>query len=113
MNRFEEGICGCCARREIGIGHIKKSGRPIIWVCDDPECLAIAQRTYSMKQDQFSRLESLAVQEGGNEGLWYLEDIGKTDLTTLTIDEMCEFKRRMIAGYRKELKAKLTGEVSN
>lgn len=65
-----------------------------------------------MKQDEFSRLESIAAQEGGNEGLWYLEDIGKTDLALLTIDEMCEFKRRVVAGYRKELKARLSGEVA-
>lgn len=86
---------------------------PTIWVCDDPDCLVIARGTYFMKQDQFTRIESLAAQEGGNEGLWYLEDIGKTDLALLSVEEMCEFKRRIVAGYRKELKARLSGEVPN
>lgn len=112
LNRFEEGICGVCARPDVGLGYAPKShskSTPIMWMCSDPKCHELARKTYAMRQDEFSRLESIAAQEGGNEGLWYLEDIGKTDLATLTIDEICEFKRRVIAGYRKALKAQMGG----
>tara|TARA_B100000378_G_scaffold242132_1_gene211244 strand:- start:334 stop:675 length:342 start_codon:yes stop_codon:yes gene_type:complete len=108
-DRFVEGVCGCCARREIG--HGVGVGRSTIWLCDDPDCLEIAKRTAVMKQDRFSDIESLAAQDGGNEGLWFLEEIGKTDLTTLTIDEVCEFKRRVVAGYRNALKNNLRREA--
>jgi hypothetical protein len=56
-----------------------------------------------MKQDQFTRLESLAAGKGGEEGGAYLDAIGKTDLATLTTDEWFEFGRRIVAGYRKGL----------
>ena len=111
INRFEDAICGCCGRAATGFGYAPKTGRTVLWVCDDPQCLQIAKDSYIMKQDQFSRLESLAAQKGGDEGGAYLDQIGKSDLATLTIDEWCEFNRRVVAGYRKALINDLKGEA--
>lgn len=113
-SRFNEGICGVCGRREVGLGFSQRNGRrdlPTMWLCDDPTCAKIARETYSMKQDQFDRIESLAAQRGGDEGGQYLESIGRTNLETLTIDEWCEFCRRVVAGYRKALINDLRNEA--
>ncbi|MCO6407341.1 hypothetical protein [Hoeflea alexandrii] len=64
-----------------------------------------------MKQDEFTRIESLAAAKGGDAGIEFLETIGKTDFTAMNIDEWSEFRRRIIAGYRAALLADMTGEV--
>lgn len=103
ITRFSEQLCGCCGRTATGFGYAPKTGQTILWVCDSVECLQIAKDSYSMKQDQFTRLESLAAGKGGEEGGAFLDDIGKSDLAALTPDEWHEFCRRMVAGYRKGL----------
>lgn len=111
INRFEDAVCGCCGRSATGFGYAPKAGHPVIWVCDDPDCLQLAKDSYSMKQEQFSRLESLAAGKGGQEGGAFLETIGKYSLAELTPDEWFEFCRRVVAGYRKALVEDLKGEA--
>jgi len=113
IDRREEAVCAVCARREVGIGYgdysrFKKP--PILWLCDDPECIDIAKATYEMKQDEFTRIESLAAGRGGEAAGAFLEQIGKTDMAQLTRAEWFEFCRRLVAGYRKALKNNLRGE---
>jgi len=110
IDRHEEGICGVCARRDagMGIGEWKRRSQ-MLWVCNDPDCLKIAKATQNMKQDEFSRIESLAAGRGGAEAGAFLEQIGKTDLAQLNHAEWFEFCRRLIASYRKALKAELGG----
>jgi len=113
IDRHEEGICAVCARAEVGIGYAdwQRWRKPrILWLCDDPDCYQIAKATYEMKQDEFSRIESLAAGRGGAEAAVFLEQIGKTDLATLNHAEWFEFCRRLIAGYRKALKGGLRDE---
>lgn len=111
ITRFTDAVCGVCARSATGFGYAPRTGQSILWVCDDPDCLQVAKDTYTMKQDQFSRLESLAAGKGGEEGGQFLDDIGKTDLATLTPDEWHEFCRRLVAGYRKALVTGLKNEA--
>lgn len=101
ITRFQDALCGCCGRTATGFGYAPKSGQTILWVCDDPACLQLAKDSYTMKQDQFTRLESIAAGKGGEEGGEFLDGIGKSDLATLTTDEWFEFCRRIVAGYRK------------
>lgn len=111
INRFEDAVCGCCGRSATGFGYAPRTGQSVLWVCDDPECLQLAKDSYAMKQDQFSRIESMAAGKGGEEGGAFLDDIGKTDLASLSPDEWFEFCRRIVAGYRKALKHDLKGEA--
>lgn len=111
ITRFNDAICGCCGRAATGFGYAPRTGQTVLWVCDDPQCLQLAKDTYTMKQEQFSRLESLAASKGGEEGGAFLDGIGKTDLATLTPDEWHEFCRRIVAGYRKALVEDLKGEA--
>lgn len=111
ITRFTDAVCGVCARSATGFGYAPRTGQSILWVCDDPDCLQVAKDTYTMKQDQFSRLESLAAGKGGEDGGQFLDDIGKTDLATLSPDEWHEFCRRLVAGYRKALVTSLKDET--
>lgn len=64
-----------------------------------------------MPADQFSHLESRAAIRGGEVAGEYLEQIGKTDLATLTPEEFWEFCRRVVAGYRVALQTELRNEA--
>lgn len=106
-----DAICACCGRQAEGYGYAPRMNQQPLWVCDDPLCLPTAKDTFNMKQDQFNRIESLAAQKGGEEAGMFLDEIGKTDLATLTVDEYCEFNRRHTAGYRKALASSLREEA--
>lgn len=112
-SRFDERLCAVCRRRAIGRGYSNRARtvKDIAWVCDDPECIEIAARTYTMKQVEFSRLEEMATIEGGADAGAYLDKLGKTDLASLTQDEWDEFCRTLVAGYRLALKTKLRDEA--
>lgn len=103
ITRFSDSLCGVCARTATGFGYAPRTGQTILWVCDDEQCLQLAKDSYTMKQDIFTRLESLAAGKGGEEGGVFLDDIRKSDLATLNQAEWFEFCRRIVAGYRKGL----------
>lgn len=111
INRFDDALCGCCARAATGIGYTPNHSKPIIWLCDDPECIQLAKDSYTMKQDAFTRQESIAAGKGGEEGGEFLDQIGKSDLSTLNEGEWFEFCRRIVAGYRKGLVTALKSEA--
>jgi hypothetical protein len=111
ITRFETSLCSVCRRYATGAGYTPNHRKPILWVCDDPICLEIAIRTYSMSQDKFTQFERIAAEEGAMVAGPYLEQIGKTDIRELTRDEYFEFARRIIAGYRNHLQALCNEEV--
>lgn len=104
VERDNAAVCACCGRPAEGVGYALKHSKKILWVCNDPECLEIAKATHAMKQQEFSLLEGRAVSVGGEEAGAYLDQIGKTDLVKLSPEQWFEFCRRMVAGYRSELK---------
>lgn len=112
IDQFNPAICGVCARAALGHGYAPRNASKIVWVCDDLKCIQVAKAVYSMKQDQFSRIESMAAARGGDSGIEFLETVGKTDFTTLTIDEWSEFRRRIISGYRTALSDDMSGKVT-
>ena len=109
--RLDAAICGCCGRSAVGYGYAPHHDKPVLWTCDDPECLKLARESYGMKQEDFTRIESLAAQKGGDEAGQYLDEIGVFDLEKLTPDCWAEFCRRMVAGYRKALQSDLRNEA--
>lgn len=112
IDRFDDAVCGCCGRTAVGFGYApKRFNAQVLWICDDLECLTIARDSYAMKQNEFTRIESLAAGAGGEEGGAFLDSIGKTDLATMSDAEWFEFCRRIVAGYRKALKTTLKDEA--
>lgn len=56
--------------------------------------------------------ETGAMIAAGDKAGAYLDEIGKTDLATLTLEEWREFGRRFVFGYEDALRHKLlTGEA--
>jgi hypothetical protein len=109
--RFDDRICGVCARAAAGIGHAPRSHQPVIWLCDDPDCIHIARNSYHMKQEEFSRLEAIAAHEARFDVGDYLAKIGKTDLTTMTLEEAMKMCQITVAAYRKNLKKLVDSEA--
>ncbi|UOK71693.1 DUF6511 domain-containing protein [Ancylobacter polymorphus] len=63
-----------------------------------------------MPQQKLTRIERLAIREGGDKGGEYLDSIQKTDLASLTEDEWWEFLERIEAGRREALVTTLKHE---
>lgn len=103
IDRSTEGLCGVCRRRcgPVGVKH----ARVMVWVCDDPECLDIAVRSGTVKQQDFDRLEAeAAIVGGGAEMGAFLDAIGVTDMSKLAPEQWAEMCKRGAAGYRAKLK---------
>lgn len=114
IDRADVTTCAVCARTATGLGvHPQmRTNRPQIhWVCDDPSCIAIAQAAIHMRQDRFTRVESLAAGDGGANGIAFLETVGKFDIATFNETEWFEFCRRIVAGYRRSLKVRIAREM--
>ena len=103
MDVRHQGICGICGCMDHGLA-VLRSGR-LIWVCDDPECLDIAQR-FSMRQDEFNRLEAeAAIQGAGNAMGQFLDEAGFGHLfENVPVEIWAEAQKHGIAGYRRTLK---------
>jgi hypothetical protein len=99
-----QGLCAICRRIDKGLA-VLRSGR-LLWVCDDPECLEIADRAGTMKQDEFTRLEAEAAIQGcGNAMGQFLDEAGYGHLfADVPADVWAQAQKVGIAGYRRELK---------
>lgn len=105
VDRYDAACCGVCGRSATGIGYTPDPKKPVLWLCDDAECLQIATRSYSMKQADFSRLEAMAAVRAAEEMGAELERIGKVQgFETLTWEEWLDTARAGIREYRKSLK---------
>lgn len=108
-SRFDPALCCVCRSQASGFGYIpprrvRASADVIAHTCNDFDCLDLAKDTYEMRQDEFTKLEEAATEEGGAAAGSYLESIGKTDLATMTAEEWQAFCRTMVAGYRRTLR---------
>ena len=114
IDRADPTTCAVCARTATGIGvypQVRTQHPQTHWVCDDPSCIAVAQAAMPMRQDRFTRVESLAAGDGGASGVRFLESIGKFDIATMNETEWFEFCRRIVTGYRRSLKARIAQEM--
>lgn len=64
-----------------------------------------------MKHEPLTNDERKAAVEGGNVGGAYLDEIGKTDLASLTREEWAEFCGRLFQGACEALRAQADDEV--
>lgn len=115
VDRFDGNCCGVCGRRAIGLGHApdayQNEKARIMWICDDQECIQIAKDTYSMKQDEFDRIERMALEDGQKAAEDYCDEIRIYDFRELSLAQAEEFSRRLVAGYRIALKTRLRNEA--
>jgi len=114
--RLDHAACCVCARSAAGFGYAPRDrrgrvGSPILWVCDDPDCLQIAKDSYGMKQNEFDRIEALAVVDGLERGREQAMTIGTSDLAEMSDEQRLDFARAIVAGYRAALKVKMRDEA--
>ena len=88
--------CFICRRRAdgFGVGKDKKVG----WFCN--ECgTGLAKEVYQMTDRRFDVFEERAIEKAGQKAGEYLDDIGKTDLTTLDQMEWRQFLSTVIRSF--------------
>ena len=108
VDRASDRVCASCAGQTVGFGIVAKytprgQEPKIFWCCGDPDCFLVPTGTFTMPDKEFKHLELLAAEIGGQEGGSYLDEIGKSDLGSLTEGEYAEYVRRVIGGYRHAL----------
>lgn len=110
LSRFattEPTGCAVCRRHAVCLGYAPKQGQPLIWLCDNNECHAVAKRIYKMPKDQLDAYELGAIREAGNQAGAFLDEINKTDLATLDGDEWSEFLRRVVVGFEVTMRKRI------
>jgi hypothetical protein len=109
-NRFatkEPTACAVCHRHAVWLGYYLRHRGPVIWLCDNNDCHAAAKKVYAMPQPTLDAYEIGAVLEAGATAGDYLEEIGRTDLATLTPDQWREFLRRIVVGFEQTMRRKI------
>jgi hypothetical protein len=88
----------------MAIGTMKSKKPPILWVCDDPICIANCQKVANMGQKQLDAYERKARRIASEEAGEYLDQIGKTDLAKLTETEWVTFNEKIILGFERAMR---------
>ena len=91
--------CAVCQGEafEIHIGRFR--------VCEDPRCAEVAKVWLVREPDGSTHWEREAMRAGGKAGGLYLQhEVKATDLRKLTKDQYAEYVRRVVTGYRNELR---------
>jgi hypothetical protein len=110
------GTCFICKRRHDNVGYATPRN-PIKWLCW--ECLddthngvrSKLPRIYHMSRKALDDYERRALEDGGNAGGSYLDEIGKTDLATLTEEEWATFWRLGFVAYADSMRDIVSREV--
>lgn len=112
------GTCFICKRRHDNLGFTTNSKtNPIKWLCW--ECLddthngirSKLPKVYHMARKTLDDFERRALEDGGNAGGSYLDEIGKTDLATLEPDEWSRFLGVVLKGYADSMREIVRAEV--
>jgi hypothetical protein len=111
LRRFatkEPTVCAVCRRRAWSIGYAEGyRSSPLLWLCDNIECISLAKKVYRMKQQELDFFEMLALEDAGNEAGAYLDEINQTDLAKLTPEQWLTFRRRLVFGFGERLRHRL------
>lgn len=111
------GTCLICRRRHDNVGYSPHDRAPVKWLCW--ECLddthngvrSKLPRIYHMARKQLDDFERRALEDGGNAGGAYLDEIGKTDLAALSEQEWGEFLGLVLKGYAESMREIVSREV--
>lgn len=105
-------ICGVCRRRAWGLGWAGQQGRPVLWMCDDPDCQRVARSVYEMPKIDLDAFEEAARDDAGEMAGAYLDTIGKTDLASLTEEEWKGFLHQVLVGFEISLRRRFTAHIA-
>lgn len=97
--------CFVCGRRPDGFGYAPSSRAPIAWSCTHH--LPEAKVAYHLPTTTLDAFEQRALNDAGDEAGGYLDSIGKTDLATLAPDEWLIFRKLLLEGFGKSMRAQI------
>ncbi|KRR21669.1 DUF6511 domain-containing protein [Bradyrhizobium retamae] len=100
----EPVCCGVCQRQAVGLGYAPKQGTPVLWLCDEPECIQLGRVVFHMAPSKLTHFERLSLADAGSEGGAYLEKLGKFDLSELSQDEWMNFLTIVLKGYGTKMR---------
>lgn len=102
------GVCFICRRRHSNLGVAPHERAPIKWACKP--CLEATniRKVYHMRLDDY---EERALQDGGNAGGSFLDEIGKTDLASLSEEEWSRFLALVLKGYADSMREIVSRDV--
>lgn len=112
------GTCSICKRRHDNIGWAASERHPVKWMCWD--CLDLSNpkglpinfnKVFHMSQRKFDEYEERALEDGGNAGGSFLDEIGKTDLAELDPEEWSQFLGVILKGYADSMREIVSREV--
>jgi hypothetical protein len=102
LRRFatkEPTVCAVCRRRAWSIGYAPRQNAPILWTCDDANCIALGKTVYNMKQKDLDAFELIALNEAGNAAGAYLDEIGVGEIfEKVSPEQWITFLKRVQAG---------------
>ena len=99
--------CAVCRRRAGPSGYTERPAVKIIWLCEEPACLALGEVVWHMPSERFEPVEIEARNDAADAGGAYLEQLGRTDLATLSVDEYRELVRVVIVAFGDAMRARL------
>lgn len=102
------GTCFICKRRHDNLAHSPYQRAPLKWVCWPCLTAVDIKKAYHMRLDPY---EEQALEDGGNAGGAYLDEIGKTDLAELTAEEWAKLWRTGFAAYTESMRDIVSREV--
>lgn len=104
-------LCPVCLRPEEGLGYWPPDRktkpdrmRPVMVCMADIEH---ARTIFQMTAETLTRLEHAALRAGGDLAGTYLDQLGKTDLTTLNEVEWVAFLEHVLTGYGEKMREQL------
>jgi hypothetical protein len=102
-------VCGVCRRESFGLGHsmMGMGAGKVMWICDHPDCIPAGRTVYNMSGKDFRGHEAIARKVAGEKAGAYLDEIGKTDLASLTIEEYFAFVEHVITGFEEEMRRRI------
>lgn len=106
-------ICIICRRFDDGIGYAPPRSRNVgewVWACNDH--IKYAKAAYHMSQETFNAIEREALMEAGDAAGGYLDELGKTDLATLTPEEWEAFLMLILKRFPQALADRFDGYMA-
>ena len=108
----EPVTCGVCRRAAGANGYAPRQGKPIMWICDDPDCGKLAKTVFHMEKRQLNQFEAFSLNDAGQAAGAYLESIGKFSLAELSEEEWATFLKTVLNSFGEHMRARLLNNVA-
>jgi hypothetical protein len=96
----EHIICAVCRGHAGANGFVRGKSKSPIWACDDPLCISLLKKVHGMTKETLDAYEIKAALIAGQLAGEWLDEIGKTDIATLTSGEWEQFLGMLLIGFQ-------------